>query len=60
MRSDGFVPVGFDLPISLAIDQFRLEPLGPQHNQADQAAWMSSIELAVRMSHFGPCRLGLS
>jgi hypothetical protein len=22
----------------------RLEPLGPQHNQSDHAAWMSSIE----------------
>jgi hypothetical protein len=23
---------------------FRLEPLGPQHNEADLSAWMSSIE----------------
>jgi hypothetical protein len=44
MSSDEFVPVGFDPPTSLATDQFRLEPLGPQHNQADHAAWMSSIE----------------
>jgi hypothetical protein len=44
MSADEFVPVGFDPPTSLATDQFRLEPLGPQHNQADHAAWMSSIE----------------
>src|SRR5215213_3606074 len=44
MTSDGFVPVGFDPPTSLASDLFRLEPLGGQHNQADHAAWMSSIE----------------
>ena len=44
MTSDEFVQVGFDPPTSLATDQFRLEPLGPQHNQADLAAWMSSTE----------------
>ena len=44
MTADVFVPVGFDPPTSLATSQFHLEPLGPQHNQADHAAWMSSIE----------------
>ena len=45
MTSDEFVPVDFDPPTSLAAtNQFHLEPLGPQHNQADHAAWMSSIE----------------
>jgi hypothetical protein len=44
MTSDAFVPAGFDPPTSLATEQFRLEPLGPQHNEADHAAWMSSIE----------------
>jgi hypothetical protein len=44
MPSDKFVPVSFNPPSSLATNQFRLEPLGPQHNQADHAAWMSSIE----------------
>ena len=44
MSSDEFVPVGFDPPTSLATDKFRLEPLGPQHNEADLAAWMSSID----------------
>jgi hypothetical protein len=38
------VPVHFDPPTSLATDRFRLEPLGPQHNQADHDAWTSSIE----------------
>lgn len=44
MTADGFVPVGFTAPTSLATDQFRLEPLGPQHNEADLAAWSSSTE----------------
>jgi hypothetical protein len=44
MTADEFVPVGFQPPTSLATAQFRLEPLGPQHNQADHAAWTSSIE----------------
>jgi hypothetical protein len=44
MTADTFVPAGFDPPTSLVTHQFRLEPLGPQHNQADHAAWMSSIE----------------
>ena len=44
MTSDSFVPPGFDPPTSLVTDRFLLEPLGPQHNEADHAAWMSSIE----------------
>jgi hypothetical protein len=43
MTLDAFVPRGFDPPTSLVTDRFRLEPLGPQHNEADHAAWMSSI-----------------
>lgn len=38
-----FVPADFEPPTALAGDRFRLEPLGPQHNAADHAAWMSSI-----------------
>ena len=38
------VPAGFDVPTSLVTPRFRLEPLGPQHNLADHAAWTSSIE----------------
>jgi hypothetical protein len=44
MSSREFVPAGFEPPTSLTNDHFRLEPLGPQHNQADHAAWTSSIE----------------
>jgi hypothetical protein len=44
MTSHELVPVGFEPPTSLATERFRLEPLGPQHNRADHAAWTSSIE----------------
>jgi hypothetical protein len=44
VQSIPFVPVGFEPPTSLETKQFRLEPLGPQHNEADLAAWTSSIE----------------
>jgi hypothetical protein len=44
MTSDDFVPAGFVPPTSLVTDEFRLGPLGPQHNESDHAAWMSSIE----------------
>jgi hypothetical protein len=40
----GFVPDDFVVPRELAADGFRLEPLGPQHNEGDYRAWMSSIE----------------
>jgi hypothetical protein len=44
MTSAPFVPDDFDPPTSLVTQQFRLEPLGPQHNVSDHAAWTSSIE----------------
>lgn len=44
MTAQRFVPVDFKAPTTLVTDQFRLEPLGPEHNDADLAAWMSSIE----------------
>jgi hypothetical protein len=44
MASRAFVPAGFAPPTSLVTDRFRLEPLGPQHNDADHAAWTSSVE----------------
>jgi hypothetical protein len=44
MTSPGFAPEDFEPPTSLVTERFRLEPLGPQHNEADHAAWMSSIE----------------
>jgi hypothetical protein len=43
MASNKFVPAEFEPPTSLVADRFRLEPLGPQHNEADHAAWTSSI-----------------
>ena len=39
-----FVPDDFDVPLSLEGPGFRLEPLGPEHNERDHEAWMSSIE----------------
>jgi hypothetical protein len=38
-----FVPADFEVPAGLTAGEFRLEPLGPQHNVADYAAWTSSI-----------------
>ena len=38
-----FVPVDFEVPLELATDRFRLEPLGPEHNERDHDAWTSSI-----------------
>jgi len=39
-----FVPTDFVVPQGLVGPGFRLEPLGPQHNDADHSAWMSSID----------------
>ena len=39
-----FVPDGFDPPAALAAGSFRLEPLGPEHNERDYAAWTSSLD----------------
>jgi hypothetical protein len=44
MEASSFVPPEFVVPSSLETPQFRLEPLGPQHNDADYAAWTSSRE----------------
>ena len=38
------VPPAFQVPMSLRTPDFWLEPLGPQHNEADHAAWTSSID----------------
>ena len=40
----GFVPGDFVVPRELVAGGFRLEPLGPQHNEGDYRAWMSSID----------------
>jgi hypothetical protein len=39
-----FIPDDFVVPRGLAGPGFRLEPLGPQHNEADHSAWTSSID----------------
>ncbi len=41
--STPFVPDDFEVPLALTTDRFRLEPLGPEHNERDHEAWMSSI-----------------
>ena len=38
------MPPDFVVPRRLETAQFVLEPLGPQHNEADYAAWSTSIE----------------
>jgi hypothetical protein len=43
MSDQLFVPADFAIPGELTAAEFRLEPLGPEHNAADHAAWMSSI-----------------
>jgi len=44
VTADLFVPVDFAVPDGLIAADFRLAPLGPQHNEADHAAWMNSID----------------
>lgn len=44
VAANEFVPPEFDPPTTLVTDQFRLEPLGPEHNERDLAAWTSSVE----------------
>jgi hypothetical protein len=39
-----FVPGDFAVPLRLETPHFVLEPLGPEHNEADYAAWSSSTE----------------
>src|SRR5205807_2303778 len=34
----------FDVPNGLVTDEFRLEPLGPEHNERDYAAWTNSVD----------------
>ncbi|HET7016696.1 MAG TPA: N-acetyltransferase [Streptosporangiaceae bacterium] len=41
--SDLFVPEDFAVPGGLTAEEFRLEPLGPQHNASDYAAWTGSM-----------------
>src|SRR5260370_9884924 len=43
MSDQFFVPVDFAVPAELTAEEFRLEPLGPQHNAAAYAGWTASI-----------------
>ncbi len=44
MGDELFVPEDFVVPDGLVAEDSRLAPLGPQHNEADYAAWTSSID----------------
>ncbi|XKH52554.1 N-acetyltransferase [Citricoccus nitrophenolicus] len=44
MAPQTFVHADFAPPTELVTEHFRLEPLGPQHNEADLDAWTSSVE----------------
>jgi RimJ/RimL family protein N-acetyltransferase len=39
-----FVPPDFEVPCGLQTSEFLLEPLGPEHNEQDYAAWTSSMQ----------------
>jgi hypothetical protein len=57
MGADGrprpWVPDGFAVPRELVTGEFRLEPLGPQHNAGDYEAWTSSIDHIRATPGFG-------
>ncbi|MDJ0791220.1 MAG: N-acetyltransferase [Acidimicrobiia bacterium] len=48
------VPDDFAVPERLDGPGFRLEPLGPRHNERDYAAWMSSIDHIRATPGFSP------
>ncbi len=47
-----FVPTDFDPPTGFTAHDFRLEPLGPKHNERDYAAWTSSMDHIRRSPGF--------
>jgi hypothetical protein len=49
-----FVPGSFSVPLRFEGPGFRLEPLGPEHNQRDFEAWMSSLDHIRSTPGFGP------
>ncbi len=49
-----FVPEGFEPPLDLRTPSFALEPLGPEHNERDHAAWSSSIDHIRATAGFAP------
>jgi hypothetical protein len=52
-RARAFVPDDFAVPRELVTGDFRLEPLGPQHNAGDYEAWTSSIDHIRATPGFG-------
>lgn len=44
MSEERFVPEDFTVPDGLSAGEFRLAPLGPQHNEPDYAAWTASAD----------------
>jgi hypothetical protein len=42
--TEPFVPDDFDPPAGIELPGMRLEPLGPEHNERDHAAWSSSMD----------------
>ena len=64
MSDQLFVPADFAVPRGLAAGQFRLEPLGPQHNAGDYAAWTASIDHIEATPGFDgtgwPCQMSLA
>ncbi len=44
MTEETFVPPEFEPPRGLSAPRFLLEPLGPEHNERDYAAWTSSTD----------------
>jgi hypothetical protein len=55
-RPRAFVPDDFAIPRELVTENFRLEPLGPQHNAGDFEAWTSSIDHIRATPGFGDGR----
>ena len=51
---DAFVRSDFTVPTTFVGPGYRLEPLGPQHNERDHEAWMSSIDHIGATPGFGP------
>jgi hypothetical protein len=44
MTAETFVPADFAVPEGLVTTEFRLVPLGPEHNEADYGAWTASMD----------------
>jgi hypothetical protein len=54
--TEPFVPGDFVVPAPPAHDAFVLEPLGPQHNESDYAAWSGSIDFIRTLPGWGESR----